>query len=126
MASAFDLPAHCLDAAFATGLLATADVRVHLVLAAGEPVGALQTTVSEGMVGVWSMATPPDHRHRGIARAGLTHALATCFQEGCHTAFLIATDAGRPLYDSVGFSILDWCTAWVAGNDQPPKGTSTP
>ena len=126
MASAFDLPAHCLEAAFSTGLLAAADVRVQLVLAAGEPVGALQTTVADGMVGVWSMATPPEHRRRGIARAGLTYALAAHFQEGCHTAFLIATDAGRPLYDSLGFSIRDWCTAWVAGHDLLPVGTTTP
>ena len=30
-------------------------------------------------------ATPPEHRRRGIARAGLNHALAARFQEGCHT-----------------------------------------
>lgn len=114
MAAAFDLAVEHLAAAFPPRLLAEPAVEVDLVLDGHEPVGAVQTTTHGGIVGVWSMATPPTQRRRGIARAGLTHAIAERHRGGAHTVFLIATDAGRPLYDAVGFGVVDWCTAWLA------------
>ena len=78
-----------------------------------EPVGSLQTTSVKTLVGVWSMATPPAQRRRGIARAGLSHVPSRRFQAGASQAFLVATDAGRPLYGAVGFEVVGWCTAWV-------------
>jgi GNAT superfamily N-acetyltransferase len=51
-------------------------------------------------VGVYWLATLPDHRSAGMGRAVLSTALAT----GPHRPWtLVATDAGRPLYESLGF-----------------------
>lgn len=113
MAAAFELPVEHINAAFTPRLLGEPAVAVDLVLDGAEPVGALQTTIHDGIVGIWSMATPPVQRRRGVARAGLTQALVERYRAGAHTAFLIATDAGRPLYDAVGFTVVDWCTVWL-------------
>ncbi len=113
ISEAFELPAPLVDAAFRPSLLDSEDVTLEMVLDGEEPVGCLQTTSHDGLVGIWSMATPPALRRRGIARAGLTHALADRFAAGASAAFLIATDAGRPLYDALGFQVVAWCTAWL-------------
>ncbi len=115
-AAAFDLPVALLDEVFGAGLLDAGDVTVELVLDGDEPVGSLQTTSFGTLVGVWSMATPPAQRRRGIARAGLSHVLSRRFRTGASQAFLVATDAGRPLYDAVGFEVVGWCTAWVGSS----------
>lgn len=120
IAAAFELPVDRVQAAFAPGMLEVPGVRAGLVLDGDEPVGALQLTVAEGLTGIWSMATLPRHRRRGVARAALTHALASGVAEGCRAAFLIATDAGRPLYEAVGFSIAAWCDVWLVP-EQPPN-----
>lgn len=86
---------------------------VHLVLDGTEPVGCLHSTIHPGLLGIWSMATPPAQRHRGIARAGLTHVLAHRFAASDCRGFLTATEADRPLYDAVGFEVTAWATAWL-------------
>ena len=113
MAAAFELPPDQVEEAFPAAMLSATDIRVDLVLDGDEPVGALQTTSEGGLTGIWSMATLPNHRRRGIARVGLADALARRFSEGCHTAFLIATEAGRPLYDAIGFKVVAWSDAWL-------------
>jgi len=113
IAAAFDLPTSSVEAAFRPQLLQSGRVTVELVLDGDEPAGSLQTTSHDGLVGIWSMATPPAQRRRGIARAGLAHVLAGRVADRASLAFLIATEAGRPLYDAVGFQVGAWCTAWV-------------
>lgn len=115
IAAAFELSATAVDAAFGPALLESAVVAVELVEEGSEPVGSLQTTSHDGLVGIWSMATPPARRRRGIARAGLAHVVSS--QLTNKLAFLIATEAGRPLYDAVGFRAVAWSTAWVV----PPR-----
>lgn len=119
MAAAFDLPSDRLQEAFAPGMLAAGDVRVDLVLDGHEPVGAIQSTTADRMTGIWSMTTLPTHRRRGVARAGLVHALTARFAEGCDTAFLVATPAGQPLYEDVGFRVAAWCTVWLVDAQSP-------
>jgi GNAT superfamily N-acetyltransferase len=45
----------------------------------------------------------PDFRRRGIARALVQTILAWCKAEGLARVTLHASDAGRPLYESLGF-----------------------
>lgn len=113
MAAAFDLSYDRVQEPFSPRILTAIDVRVELVLDGDQPVGALQSTTAEHMTGIWSMATLPAHRRRGIARAGLLHALASRFAEGCEVAFLVATADGQPLYEDVGFGVVAWCNVWL-------------
>ena len=117
MATAFDLSAEMVDQVFTEALLAARDIDTALVLDGDHPVGAIQATTTAGVTGIWSMATLPEHRRRGIARAALTEVLNQHFAKGSHTAFLIATQAGRPLYDAFGFEVIDWCEVWLCQND---------
>jgi GNAT superfamily N-acetyltransferase len=66
-------------------------------------------------IGIWSMMTPPQHRRKGGGRAALTCALAQLWDSGTEGAFLFSTPAGRPFYESVGFTAVDDATTWTSG-----------
>jgi GNAT superfamily N-acetyltransferase len=66
-------------------------------------------------IGIWSMMTPPAHRRRGGGRAVLTCALEELWVAGTEGAFLFSTPAGRPFYESAGFTPVDDATTWTSG-----------
>ena len=88
------------------------DVSTWIAWEGDEPISVVWLTHGDG-IGVWEMMTPPAHRQRGAARAVLTAALAQSWQPSVTGAFLWATPAGRPLYESLAFRALDEPTIWV-------------
>ncbi|WP_117212162.1 GNAT family N-acetyltransferase [Allorhizocola rhizosphaerae] len=75
----------------------------------GEPAAA-GFTYDDGLgVGVYWLATSPAHRSHGLGRAVLTEMLAA---HRDRTATPVATEAGQPLYRSLGFTTVS-ITTWV-------------
>jgi N-acetylglutamate synthase len=81
----------------------------------GEPYSAVTTTAGGTTVGIWSMATAPNRLRQGAGRAALLAAIEYHRALGATTFYLIATAAGKPLYDSVGFTTVEEFPIWVAG-----------
>jgi GNAT superfamily N-acetyltransferase len=52
---------------------------------------------------VLNVYTEPDFRRRGLARRVMETIAAWCAAQGLSRVFLHASDAGRPLYESLGF-----------------------
>lgn len=52
-----------------------------------------------------SMAVVPEFQRKGLGSAMLQHCLAVEAQRGTQRAVLVATQAGRPLYEKFGFEI---------------------
>jgi GNAT superfamily N-acetyltransferase len=52
---------------------------------------------------VLSMYVVPAARRRGIARALMNEVLEYCRAQGFRSVYVHASDAGRPLYESLGF-----------------------
>lgn len=63
--------------------------------------------------GVYAVATRPEHRRRGWARALLHHVLAHAHDHGAYTASLQSTPMGQPLYESLGFGAAGRYEEWV-------------
>jgi hypothetical protein len=95
----------------------TEDISTWITWDGNEPVSVVWLTHGE-RIGVWEMMTPPRHRRRGAARAALTTALAESWESSTEGAFLWATPAGRPLYDSLRFRPIDEFIVWVLGGDE--------
>jgi GNAT superfamily N-acetyltransferase len=68
--------------------------------------GVLSVNGSVGWIGtVW---VEPAWRRRGVGMA-LTQAIIDIAESaGCRTLLLVATDAGRPLYEKTGFEVQTW------------------
>jgi len=79
----------------------------HFRLYAGIVDGALVATsmlVATGAIaGVYWVATRPEHRGRGYGEAITWAAVAGGQAVGCRTAFLVASQAGFPVYARMGF-----------------------
>lgn len=69
----------------------------------GHPVAVSSLVMSDGLAGVYAVATLPDARKRGIGTAMTLHAMAEGWRRGARSAILQATDMGRPVYERIGF-----------------------
>ena len=117
VASAFALDREWVGRTFcADALLQAPSLSFFLASKDGEPYSAVTTTDGGTTVGIWSMATAPSRQRQGAGRAALRAAIAHHCDRGATTFYLIATPAGKPLYDSVGFTTVDEFPIWVAGS----------
>jgi GNAT superfamily N-acetyltransferase len=69
----------------------------------GEPASCCMTFECGGDCHVTLVATVPEARGRGLAGALLAHALADAREQGLATSSLVATRAGRPVYERLGY-----------------------
>lgn len=61
-------------------------------------------------VGIYLLATLPEHRGHGLARAIMTHTIAAC---PTREAVLVATLDGQPLYGKLGFKTVSMATWYM-------------
>ena len=116
VAAAFALDREWVGRTFCSATLLRAQaVSFFLASKDGEPYSAVTTTASGADVGIWSMATSPNHLRQGAGRAALLAAIEHHRGFGATTFYLIATPAGKPLYDSLGFKTVDEFPMWVKG-----------
>jgi hypothetical protein len=88
------------------------DVSIWIAREGEQPISVVWLTHGDE-IGIWLMATPHKNRGRGAARAALSGALAQSWQPATNGAFLWASPAGRPLYESLGFRPVDEAVVWV-------------
>jgi GNAT superfamily N-acetyltransferase len=71
---------------------------VYIVPWPGNPTDRLQKRVF-----IINVFTEPEFRRRGIARAVVGAMVDWCRAQGFHSVRLMASDGGRPVYQSMGF-----------------------
>ena len=70
----------------------------------GVPVATAATVACGDTIGVYNVATLPDHQHRGYGEAVMRHALAEAERERpARPVVLQSTEAGLRLYERMGF-----------------------
>jgi ribosomal protein S18 acetylase RimI-like enzyme len=72
-------------------------------VAIGAPLPTLPIT-DHRRANIVNVYTNPEHRRKGLARQMMTRLLDIARENGYPIAQLHASDAGRPLYESIGFS----------------------
>ncbi|GAA2676576.1 hypothetical protein GCM10010412_058850 [Nonomuraea recticatena] len=98
--------------AFPAALLGRQEVELYLVVKDGELGGACVTVVDGGVGGLYWVTTLPEFRSRGIGRALMHAVLGGRLKELPVT--LTAARAGKPLYDSLGFTEITQSTWWAS------------
>jgi len=78
-------------------------VRTFLATLGGRPVATALASVHAGVVGIYSVATVPEARGRGLGRAVTLAAMDEGASRGATVAVLEASEMGRPVYERLGF-----------------------
>jgi GNAT superfamily N-acetyltransferase len=97
---------------FRAGLAGDTAIRWHGAFVDGEPVccvGAIEVGDDCCVTGV---ATPPEHRGRGIASWLMRRALGEARDGGALTASLQASRSGAPIYERLGFADFGAIEMW--------------
>ena len=111
----FPLPRHQpwrRGAALPPAMLDLPGWRFWLAYHGGQPAAAAYTFDDGRVIGVYWLATLPEHRSSGLGRAVMT---ATIAGHPDRTLTLVATDAGVPLYRSMGFQTVSTAVWHVFG-----------
>jgi GNAT superfamily N-acetyltransferase len=117
IAKAFALDREWVGRTFASPavLESTSTVRLYLVRRDGVPISTVTVSGEGTVIGIWSMATDPARQRQGAGRAALAGAMAHRASLGARAFYLIATPAGKPLYDAVGFATVETFPMFVLG-----------
>ncbi len=115
IAKTFSLAQFAVENVFSEKFAEQHDVDVFVAYEGDVSVCTVQATHHGSEVGIWCMATDPEHQRRGFGRATLEYALKDLMDRGATCFYLFATQAGRPLYESVGFEQMDIGAIWLSG-----------
>jgi GNAT superfamily N-acetyltransferase len=88
----------------------------YLVEADGRPVACGSSLLSNDHVCVVNIATLPEYRGRGYGRLATEAAIAGGVAASAHTAYLMASTDGLPLYESMGFRTAESWSYLTAGH----------
>jgi len=113
-----DAVARCID----VGITETSGVEACIAWGDDGPMSVVSVTPTGSTAGIWSMGTLAEHQGKGIGRALLTRVIDDYRGRGVDRFFLIATEAGRPLYTSLGFETIADLSAWVLGQSAQVHG----
>lgn len=126
IAAAFDEPrdviARCIDVSMSE----TSGVETYIAWGDNGPMCTVSVTPTGDTGGISLMATPPEHQRKGIGRALLSQVLDDFRRRGVKRFHLGATEAGRPLYTSLGFELIADLTVWIlepSGSAQAEGGS---
>ena len=88
---------------------------------AGHVVGTGVVTINGPVAWIGTIWVARSARRRGLGQALTQATIDTADAAGCRTLLLVATDAGRPLYERLGFAVQTWYITMEA----PGSATAT-
>ena len=115
-AAAFDVPRDAVARGVDAGITETAGVEWYVASGDDGPMSVVCVTPAGNTAGIFSMGTPPEYQRKGMGRALLTQVIDHYRGRGVERFYLVATEAGRPLYASLGFETIADLSAWVLGH----------
>jgi ribosomal protein S18 acetylase RimI-like enzyme len=102
-AAGFEVPRELIEALYTPRVAAVPGLSIYVAYAHGHPVSTAMAWAGDGAVGIYNVATPPEHRGRGYGRAVTAKAVADGFATGADLAWLQASQLGQPVYRAMGF-----------------------
>ena len=107
LAESFGMPVELGRVAFPASLLSVPSMTSFLALVDGEPASTSAASVTGDIGGVYNVATLPSFRGRGVGAATTWAAVAAGASAGAIRSILQASEAGRPVYERMGFATPD-------------------
>ena len=121
IAAAFDTPRDVIARFIDVGITDTAGVETYIAWGDEGPMCTVSVTPTGNTGGISLMATPPEHQPKGMGRALLSQVIDDYRRRGVARFHLGATEAGRPLYTSLGFKLVANLSVWVLERPVPAQ-----
>jgi ribosomal protein S18 acetylase RimI-like enzyme len=103
--SGYGMAAPLVDQFYPDALVDLPQIRAFVGWSNGRPVAASLASRTHDTVGIYSVATVPESRRRGIGAAMTWHLLRDA-DPGWRLGVLQASEMGRPLYERMGFRLV--------------------
>jgi GNAT superfamily N-acetyltransferase len=87
-------------------------LRIYTASLEGRPAATVAARDAGGDCSIWSVATAPEARGRGLSTALMRRALWDAAGRSCGTSTLQATKLGRPVYERVGYEDFGALQMW--------------
>jgi GNAT superfamily N-acetyltransferase len=113
IAAAFDEPRDVIGRCIDVCMTETAGVETYIAWGDAGPMCTVSVTSTGDTAGISLMATPPEHQRKGMGRALLSQVIDDYRRRGVTRFHLGSTEAGRPLYDSLGFELVADLSVWL-------------
>jgi GNAT superfamily N-acetyltransferase len=113
----FGMPRAMVEALYPAGVLDDPRVRAFVGILEGRPIATSISIRTGTTVGVYSVATAPTVRGRGIGTAMTWHVLADA-DPGWEVAVLQASEMGQPVYERMGFKLVREFTELVGPSQE--------
>ncbi|MEW9533834.1 GNAT family N-acetyltransferase [Microbispora sp. NPDC049125] len=110
----FEAPEGAFGSLMGGGVLDADAITGYLAEESGRPAGTGLGMRTSGVVGVFNIAVVPAVRGRGLGRAITETVLLDAVAAGAEAAYLHTSAMGRPLYESMGFRLVEKWTAFEA------------
>lgn len=114
VAAGFEAPQELFARFAAPAVLDHPAMHAYVTEADGVPVASSFGVHLDGLVGVFNIAVPPEHRRRGYALTATAAVLRAARMAGARAAYLHPTPTGLPVYQGMGFRIAEHWTAFTA------------
>ena len=105
-AAGFGFPDALVQAFLGEELWLVPDTTTYVGYVGGDPVVSGFAVRTGRTIGVYSIATLPAARRRGYGAAMTERILADGVEAGCDVAVLQASPMGRPIYEALGFRLV--------------------
>ncbi|WP_036329608.1 GNAT family N-acetyltransferase [Microbispora sp. ATCC PTA-5024] len=110
---AFEAPEGAFGSLMGGGVLDADAITGYLAEESGRPAGTGLGVRTSGVVGVFNIAVVPSARGRGLGRAITETVLLDGVAAGADAAYLHSSAMGRPLYESMGFRLVETWTVFA-------------
>jgi ribosomal protein S18 acetylase RimI-like enzyme len=118
----FEVPSDTFLQLMTPPLLAAPGVRCYVGEVDGQPVTTGLGVTLGSRVGIFNIATLPEHRRRGYAAAITARAVEDGFDAGAKWSFLQSSEQGYKVYERLGFRTMEAWPCWTAGAVQSSGG----
>jgi ribosomal protein S18 acetylase RimI-like enzyme len=112
-AAGFEIAAEILAPLYALEVTGLEGLNVYLARADGQDVTTAVNVVAGDAVGIFNVATPPEHRGRGYGGAVTEHAVRDGFAAGAEFAYLQSSLIGESVYRRLGFREVETYTLFT-------------
>jgi GNAT superfamily N-acetyltransferase len=102
----FAISAHEVNLVLGERVLELPGVRHYLAWLGPTPVATTSLVLSGPMAGIWNVGTLPEHRRQGVAAELMHHAVSEALDFGYPSSMLLASFAGLPLYERLGYHTI--------------------